>query len=240
MSQAEIEIIRVLGCIGALGSFLIMVSDWIGWTKRVEDKALAYDGTGIGLSRFAEQIFLNQRGISAKRRYFGGVMGIICMPLWLCGLAPVYIALSPAGVGSAAAVIALMAVFFGWGHIGHGNMALINEMLDTTIGLDRSSKAFEVVAKNIRRATQYWTVTALFPLVCFLIGSLLMSFLMLTQETLYPAGLAFFNLFLVVVFFRRRLFLPNSISRWTGPACVHLFAFFPFIVFSTALTWNGV
>ncbi len=241
MSETEIEIIRVLGCLGALGSFAIMVADWIGWTPRTEDRDLSYDGTGLDIPPVAEAVFLNQRGrISDQRRFYGGVVGVVGMPFWLLGLAPIFLALSPAGIVPATIAVVLLSLFVGIGPFGHGGMVLINELHEAAIPLDRSSKDFPIMARAIRRATNMYMPIMAFAAIAFALGSFLVSYLIWTADTAYPKFLAVYNLFIVFAITRRRLLLPYSISRWTGPACVHIFAFLPFIVVSTILVWNGV
>lgn len=233
-------LVRTCGILGMFGSVTIMLTDWVGWTKKREDEHLRHDPDGLDLSPLAQKIFIGSRGISAGRRRWSAIIGAIAMFPTALGFVPTFYLLQPAGILLAFSVSALLAGSLMGGTMGHAGMGMINLMFDEVSALSRPSLAFTALSKAINQAIRvYLPITLISVLVLMASGSFLFSYTVFFELTHYPLWMGFLNVFLIMMFFQSRILLPYSIARWAAPACVHLFAMLPFITLSTLFAWEG-
>lgn len=238
MPEMETLIVRTFAVLGILGSATIMISDWLGWTRPMSamGERVALDGIKAPLkSAFGG----GGIGISDKRRYIASIVGGLAMFPCALGFATVFVGLAPANLFFAAIVAILLTGTMFYGVIAHAMMGFINELTQVRTNWDKQAYGYEEISHLVERAIKYWAPFAFaLLLVCWLVGSIGFSVMVLTQDTAFPWWMGFANLFLLSEAARfANNYLPNSVSRWVGPAHMHICSTLPFFLLTTYFVW---
>ena len=240
MNPDTIEIVRGLGVLGILGSFTIMVTDWVGWTRPMSTAGKAYDMTGVD-SRWRNFHASGGMGISQPRRYWSCIVGGFAMLPCGLGFVTIYVGLLPAGAIGAAFVACTLGGIMAYGVIAHTMYGVFNDLNDSREQIEDGTPERAVINHLYAATLGYWVPFGLGLVAIQAVGSFVFSYIVLTQNTAFPAWMGFINHFLLSqICMQSKHFLPFSMSRWLGPPHMHLLTTLPLLVLGTYYTWNGV
>ncbi|MEM1112936.1 MAG: DUF6796 family protein [Pseudomonadota bacterium] len=240
MTDSTIELIRLLGIAGMLGSFTIMVTDWIGWTRPMSSAGLSFDMTGVD-NRFASYHATGGIGVSHGRRYWASVVGGFAMLPCGLGFVTIYVGLLPAGPGWAFLTAGLLGGIMAYGVISHTLFGAFNDLNFTREAIADDTPERQAVNDFYGKLLAYWSPFTLGLLLMQAIGSFLFSYLVLTGQSIFPTWMGLLNHFLLSqLCLWSKAFMPFAVSRWLGPPHMHLLTTLPLLALATYYTWHGL
>lgn len=238
--NATIEVFRILGLLGVLGSFTIMITDWVGFTRPMSAAHERIDTSTVE-HRFRAFHAVTGVGVPRWRTYWASIIGGLAMLPCGLGFATVYLALSPAGQIEALIVSGLLGGIMVFGVLSHTLFGVFADLNIAREATDPGSPARKAADLFYARLLDYWLWFTLPILAMQAAGSLWFSYLVFTDQTALPVWMGLLNHFLLSqLFMNTRYYLPFAFARWLGPPHMHLPTTLPLLVLATLYIWNGV
>ncbi|MEM1113904.1 MAG: DUF6796 family protein [Pseudomonadota bacterium] len=240
MSEGAIEVVRILGVLGVLGSFTIMVTDWIGWTRPLSSAGKRHDMSTVDhwFRGFPED---RGHGISHLRRYWASVIGGLAMLPCGLGFVTIYLGLIPAGHGWALLTAGCLGGIMVFGTFAHTMCGIVDDLSDTreetAVGSAERARVDAFYAKLLAYMAAFMPGLV----VLQVLGSMLFSYFVFTGQTVFPAWVGLINHFILSqLCMATKRFAPLSVWRWIAPPHMHLLTSLPLLIAGSYYTWNGV
>jgi hypothetical protein len=174
--------------------------------------------------------------LSPNRMIWGALLGVFATPLVLTGYWQVYQGLSGANEALALTTILLFGSASVIGAFVHGTFYFMGEYVQALNKVDEHSQV--IIADMIGRHRKVLIITYAPVLIFIIIASILFSFLVATNETLFPVWMAAVNpVTLTIAWLLIKRILPKLITDSLEGAGFNI-AYFVFFTCTTITLWN--
>lgn len=217
---------------GIIGSFLYAVGDVLLLASKVNLDEYPKLRSFVKLLSATEKMVV----LSPNRMMWGALLGVFATPLVLAGYWQVYRGLTGAYSSFVLTTVLLFVCASVIGAFVHGTFYFLGEYVQALNKVDEQSQT--VILDMIARHRKALIISYAPVMIMVVIGSILFSVLVATQETAFPVWMAAVNpLTLIIAWLLLKRVLPQFIRDWTEGAGFNI-AFLTFFAFTTGILWN--